>query len=115
MISLPPELEREAFRFENDWAWPRRGAIRVLELLEALSLEVYSVEVWIVDREKVIIPSPIIYVWSAPTASAAESEREFAKRTCALARRYVAEFQWDEGDVCHQAFVPHFRIGSDAF
>ena len=110
---IPPELLSQAYQWRQEYAWSKEACIQVLQHLQQQCISILGIEVWIPSTSGPVIPSPIMYTWTASSRNKNEDMTAWAARTCASARDYVRHFQWDTQDTTCSRYTPYFCIVPD--
>ena len=100
---LPKMLVDRAFSANNEYAWSRPDALKVISLLSGAEVRILGVDVWVPSPGGPIIPAPFIYDWSE--RDAADRKTPFAS-----ASEFVEGFEWDAADVGFRDREPYFNF-----
>src|SRR5262249_1370913 len=100
---LPPELWKMAYEAGAEFAWKRKEAIEVLNILSGNGYVVLGVGVWLATRPGPTIPTPFVYDWSLDSAASPNRKQQSATD-------FVRNFQWDIEDTSNQGKEPYFNI-----
>jgi len=100
---LPHDLQRAAYRANEEMAWSRVDAIRVIEILNANRYVVLGVDIWLATQPGPTIPTPFVYDW-ALTVVRPSNERP------KTADEFIRGFKWAAADKRHQGMEPFFNI-----
>lgn len=101
---LPNDLYGIAYRSLNEeLAWPREQALRVIHILSSNRYVVTRVDVWIPTSPGPTIPTPFVYDWSLKSVTRNSSLPKSAKD-------FVSVFAWDSTDESHRGIEPVFNI-----
>jgi len=107
---LPESLQIAAYCSGGEYAWPRDGALQVIQHLTEVGSAVIGVEVWLATEPGPTIPSPGIYVWEAPSRQATASWSAFAQAANTKAADHVRAFSWRPHDIEHAGETPYFNL-----
>jgi len=97
---LPTDLAKAAYRANDEMAWSRPDAIRVVELLTANRYVVLGVDIWLATQPVPTIPTPLVYDWALTV------DHPSAK----LATEFIRDFSWAPFDKRHHGMEPYFNI-----
>jgi hypothetical protein len=99
---LAPDLRAAAYKANNELAWARHDALRVVSILERHSYDVIGVDVWLPTEPGPTIPTPYVYDWAKSDAS--------SDRVAKSAAGFIASFEWDPNDAAYYSAEPFFNI-----
>jgi hypothetical protein len=100
---LPLNLQRAGYRANDELAWSRVDAIRVVEILTAKGYVVLGVDIWLATQPGPTIPTPFVYDW----ASTVDRPPKANPKT---ADEFIRNFGWAPSDETHQGMEPYFNI-----
>lgn len=101
---LSRELLESAYGAEQELAWNKCNALRVVELLEGgRKYVIMGVDVWIPTKGGPTVPTPFVYDWSPGQRSPKETRQ-------ASAKEFIETFKWDPADHSPGGREPYFNI-----
>jgi hypothetical protein len=106
---LPSGLRDGAYKADNDeLAWPRESALRVVELLLERGYAITGVDVWIPTIPGPTIPTPFVYDWKLKGIPRTD-------KNPGSALDFIRQFDWDASDSSHGNMEPVFNIWAQAY
>jgi len=104
------ELRQRAFLHQNEFAWTRADALKVIDQLTSNSVAVLGIEIWIPADAGPEIPAPFAYTWTPKHLQKNEDTSIYVVRANESAREYVTSFDWDAADCHYFESIPYFNI-----
>jgi hypothetical protein len=101
---LPLDLQRAAYRANDEMAWSKADAIRVVEILKINGYVVLGVDIWLATRPGPTIPTPFVYDWAATV------DPPSWKKNPKTADEFIRNFGWAAADRLNQGKEPYFNI-----
>jgi len=102
-------LARAYFAQNQETAWARNDALKVIDWATATRIPVLGVEIWIPTNPGPTIPTPFIYTFE-PKQVQGDSKALLVGRSNKEAADYVRLFDWDQDDTAHHGIEPFFNI-----
>ena len=105
--NIPKTLAEQAYVFNDEAAWPKETALKVISYLSQLDVAILGGEVWVPSGKGPIIP---LYQWSAGSRDNYGSFESFVIGANQEARIFISSFKWNDDDTEFSRSKPFFNF-----